>query len=211
MTSSNATRDGLYTIGHSNLDLGDFLAVLVHHGVKTLCDVRSRPGSFRFPQFNREPLEAAASLVKIQYQFLGESLGGRPEDPRAYHSDGQVDYFARRKSPDFSAGVDRLLGFYRSAGTALMCAEEDPLQCHRFLMICPALVERGVLAVHIRRNGILESQRDAEDRLLDLHGGAAFTSGALFVTERGPALEDALRCQAKEFAFRTSPEAIEYF
>jgi uncharacterized protein (DUF488 family) len=211
MTSSNATRDGLYTIGHSNLDLGDFLAVLVRHEVKMLCDVRSRPGSFRFPQFNREPLEAAASLAKIQYQFLGESLGGRPEDPRAYHSDGRVDYFARRTSADFSVGVDRLLELSRAANIALMCAEEDPLQCHRFLMICPALVERGVMPVHIRRSGIVESQRDAEDRLLELHGGAAFTSGALFVAERGPALEDALRRQAREFAFRTSPEAIEYF
>jgi uncharacterized protein (DUF488 family) len=211
MTPSNATSNILFTIGHSNHDLGDFLAVLVNHGVATLCDVRSRPGSFRFPQFNREALEAAAGCVKVQYQFLGESLGGRPEDPRVYRSDGLVDYVARRKSPDFSVGVDRLLELSRVTNIVLMCAEEDPLQCHRFLMICPALIERGVVPVHIRRSGILESQRDAEDRLLELHGGAAFTTGALFVSERDSALEEALRRQAEEFAFRTSPEAIEYF
>ena len=211
MTPSNASSHTVFTIGHSNHDLGDFLAVLVHHGAQTLCDVRSRPGSFRFPQFNREPLEAATGLARLEYQFLGESLGGRPDDPRVYRSDGLVDYFARRKSSDFSAGVDRLLEFSRTANIALMCAEEDPLQCHRFLMICPALIERGVVPVHIRRGGTLESQQDAEDRLLDLHGGDAFTSGALFVSERGFALEDALRRQAEEFAFRTSPEAIEYF
>jgi uncharacterized protein (DUF488 family) len=211
MTPSNATGSILFTIGHSNHDLGDFLAILVHHGVEALCDVRSRPGSFRFPQFNREPLEAAAGCAKIQYQFLGEALGGRPEDPRVYHSNGQVDYVARRKSPDFSAGVERLRELSRSANIALMCAEEDPLQCHRFLMICPALMERGVLPVHMRRGGILESQRDAEDRLLELHGGSTFTSGALFASERGSALEEALRQQSEEFAFRTSPEAIEYF
>ena len=211
MTPSNATGNVLFTIGHSNHDLGDFFAILVRHGVEALCDVRSRPGSFRFPQFNREPLEAAAACAKIQYQFLGETLGGRPEDPRVYRSNGQVDYVARRKSPDFSAGVDRLLKLSRLASIALMCAEEDPLQCHRFLMICPALIERGVVPVHLRRGGIPESQRDAEDRLLELHGGSAFTSGALFVSERGPALEEALRQQADEFAFRTSPEAIEYF
>jgi hypothetical protein len=210
-TPSNATGSILFTIGHSNHDLGDFLAILVHHGVEALCDVRSRPGSFRFPQFNREPLEAAAGCAKIQYQFLGEALGGRPEDPRVYHSNGQVDYVARRKSPDFSAGVERLRELSRSANIALMCAEEDPLQCHRFLMICPALMERGVVPVHIRRGGILESQRDAEDRLLELHGGSTFTSGALFASERGSALEEALRQQSEEFAFRTSPEAIEYF
>jgi uncharacterized protein (DUF488 family) len=201
----------LFTIGHSNLDLADFLAILANQGIETVCDVRSRPGSFRFPQFNREPLEAAAGLAKIRYHFLGESLGGRPEDPRVYRSNGQVDYVARRKSTDFSAGIDHLLELSRTANLVLMCAEEDPLQCHRFLMICPALLERGILTVHIRRGGILESQRDAEDRLLGLHGGTAFTSGALFVSERGPALEDALLRQAEEFAFRTSPEAIEYF
>jgi uncharacterized protein (DUF488 family) len=211
MTPSNATGSILFTIGHSNHDLGDFLAILVHHGVEALCDVRSRPGSFRFPQFNREPLEAAAARTKIQYQFLGEALGGRPEDARVYRSNGQVDYVARRKSPDFLVGVDRLLELSRPASIAVMCAEEDPLQCHRFLMICPALLERGIVPVHIRRNGILESQRDAEDRLLELHGGSAFTSGALFVSERSSALEEALRQQAEEFAFRTSPEAIEYF
>jgi uncharacterized protein (DUF488 family) len=211
MTPSNATSHILFTIGHSNHDLGDFLAVLVNHGVESLCDVRSRPGSFRFPQFNREPLEAGAGLAKIRYQFLGESLGGRPEDPRAYRSDGRVDYVARRKSPDFSAGIDRLLELSRAGNIALMCAEEDPLQCHRFLMICPAVLERGIVPVHIRRGGILESQRDAEDRLLKLHAGGAFTTGALFVSERGAALEDALRRQADEFAFRASPEAIEYF
>jgi uncharacterized protein (DUF488 family) len=211
MPPSNATGNTVFTIGHSNLDLGDFLAILVNQGIATVCDVRSRPGSFRFPQFNREPLEAAAGLARVRYHFLGESLGGRPEDPRVYHTNGQVDYVARRKSPDFSAGLDHLLEMSRAASLVLMCAEEDPLQCHRFLMICPALLERGAVPVHIRRGGVLESQRDAEDRLLGLHGGNAFTSGALFVSERGPALEDALLRQAEEFAFRTSPEAIEYF
>jgi hypothetical protein len=63
MTPSNATGSILFTIGHSNHELGDFLAILVHHGVEALCDVRSRPGSFRFPQFNREPLEADSPLA----------------------------------------------------------------------------------------------------------------------------------------------------
>jgi uncharacterized protein (DUF488 family) len=92
-----------------------------------------------------------------------------------------------------------------------MCAEEDPLQCHRFLMIGPALIERGVKPLHIRRSGELETQRDAEDRLLKLHDLAAFDSGSLFVFERDTAIKDALRLQAQEFAFRASAEAIEYF
>jgi uncharacterized protein (DUF488 family) len=211
MTPPNATSRTLFTIGHSNHDLGDFLAVLVNHHVKTLCDVRSRPGSLRFPQFNREPLEALLTSAGLGYKFLGEALGGRPADPSVYHSDGLVDYAARRKSPEFADGIDRLLELLRASNIGVMCAEEDPLQCHRFLMICPALLDRDVLPAHIRRGGILESQRDAEDRLLERHGRTAFATGSLFVSERDSAIEEALELQAKEFGFRASPEAIEYF
>jgi uncharacterized protein (DUF488 family) len=120
-----------------------------------------------------------------------------------------VDYAARRRAPDFAAGIDRAVALSQKRPVVLLCAEEDPLQCHRFLMICPALIERGITPVHIRRGGVLESQRDAEDRLLALNDLAAFTSDSLFVSERGSALEDALRRQAQEYAFRGSPEQME--
>jgi uncharacterized protein (DUF488 family) len=201
----------LFTIGHSSLELDIFLDFLVTHDIKTLCDVRSRPGSFRFPQFNREPLEACLTAAGIRYEFLGEALGGRPPDPRTYQADGVVNYEERRRAADFLAGIDRALELSLAANIALMCAEEDPLQCHRFLMICPALLDRGVTPSHLRRGGELETQREAEDRLLKLHDLAAFDSGSLFISERDVALQDALRRQAQEFAYRASPEAIEYF
>jgi hypothetical protein len=78
-------------------------------------------------------------------------------------------------------------------------------------MICPALLERGITPAHIRRGGVVESQRDAEDRLLSLNDLSGFTSGALFVAERSAALEDALRRQSEEYAFRGSPEQMEDF
>ncbi len=210
MLLSRAKSNEIFTIGHSNLDLNDFVAVLAGHQVGLVCDVRSRPGSFRFPQFNREPLEVCLASARIRYEFLGEALGGRPSDPRAYHVDGIVDYQERRKAADFCVGIDRTLELANSSNIVLMCAEEDPLQCHRFLMICPALLERGITLLHIRRGGELESQRDAEDRLLKLHDLAAFDSGSLFISEREVVIQDALRRQAHDFAFRASPEAIEY-
>jgi hypothetical protein len=187
----------LFTVGHSSLELDSFLRILVTHEIKIVCDVRSRPASFRFPQFNREPLEACLASASMQYEFLGETLGGRPSDPRAYHADGIVNYEERRKAHDFRAGIDRALHFSRASNIALMC--------------CPSLLDCGVTPSHIRRGGELESQREAEDRLLKLHDLAAFDSGSLFISERDVALQDALRRQAQEFAFRASPEAIEYF
>jgi uncharacterized protein (DUF488 family) len=211
MNTHSGPANLLFTVGHSNLELEVFLALLAQRGVQSLCDVRSRPASFRFPQFNREPLEAGLSSAGIRYEFLGEALGGRPADPRVYREDGLVDYAARRRSPDFAEGIDRALALSRTNVTALMCAEEDPLQCHRFLMICPALLDRGATPAHIRRGGVLESQRDAEDRLLVLHGFDDVTSTSLFVSGRDAALSDAMVLQSKDFAFRASPEAAEYF
>jgi uncharacterized protein (DUF488 family) len=211
MTSSQNSLHPLFTIGHSNLEASALLGVLIRHEIKMVCDVRSRPGSFRFPQFNREPLMAQLASAKIIYQFFGDQFGGRPPDSRYYRPDGVVDYAARRRAPDFQGGMDRLLGFAKTETLALMCAEEDPLHCHRFLMICPALVQRGVQPIHLRREGVVESQRDAEDRLLQLHGFADVTSNSLFAQARAAALEDALRLQSEQYGFRTSPEAIEYF
>jgi uncharacterized protein (DUF488 family) len=201
----------LFTVGHSNLEMQDYLQILVTHAINTIADVRSLPRSSRFPQFNREPLEEALREAGMRYEFLGEALGGRPEDPRAYFSDGRVNYELRRKARDFQAEIDHVVQLAAKANVALMCAEEDPLQCHRFLMIGPALAERGVAPMHIRRGGKLESQADAEDRLLKLHNLDAFASGSLFAGERAEALQDALQRQAKDFAFQTSPDALDLF
>jgi uncharacterized protein (DUF488 family) len=211
MTAAKTSAYKLFTIGHSNLEMSDFLGTLLRYEIKLLCDVRSRPGSFRFPQFNREPLMNQLASAKIVYQFFGDQFGGRPLDSRYYRPDGLVDYLARRKAPDFAEGMDRLVGAAKNQNVVLMCAEEDPLHCHRFLLLCPALVQKGISPVHLRRAAVAESQRDAEDRLLQAHGFADVTSNSLFAQGRDAALEDALRLQSEQYGFRTSPEAIEYF
>jgi uncharacterized protein (DUF488 family) len=211
MNPSTTFSNGLYTVGHSNQEMSDFLGTLLRHEIKVVCDVRSRPGSFRFPQFNRELLEARLAGAKIRYEFCGEQLGGRPLDPQCYFAGGLVDYRKRRGSPAFREAIDRAIALSRQRKTAILCAEEDPLHCHRFLLICPALLERGVVPVHLRRGGTVETQSDAEDRLLQLHGFADVTSDSLFSHGREAALEDALRLQSEQYGFRTSPEAIEYF
>jgi len=211
MNPSMPSSNGLFTLGHSNQEMSDFLGTLVRHEIKVVCDVRSRPGSFRFPQFNREPLEARLTAAKIRYEFCGEQLGGRPLDPQFYLANGLVDYSKRRRAPGFLEAIDKAIALARELKTAILCAEEDPLHCHRFLLICPALVARGVAPVHLRRGGAAETQRDAEDRLLQLHGFADVTSDSLFAHGRESALEDALRLQSERYGFRTSPEAIEYF
>ena len=200
----------LYTIGHSNHDWVDFIALLWKHEVHAVADVRSRPVSMRHPQFSQPEIETGLREAGIRYIFLGDELGGRPGDPNAYRADGLVDYRARRKSHAFEQGLERVLTEIEHDSLVLMCAEEDPLDCHRFLMVCPELAAAGVAPLHIRKGGRLETQAEAEDRLLAATHMDAAASGALFAGERAAALEDAYVAQAERRAFRADPQTVDY-
>lgn len=185
-----------------------FLGLLKQFAISLLVDVRSKPQSQRFPHFDRVELEGTLPAAGIEYLFLGEELGGRPDDPKAYGSDGLVDYRARRRSYAFQAGVERVTRELEQHDLALMCAEEDPLTCHRFLMICPELVALGLEPVHIRKGGKIETQGEVEDRLLQTQQLDAIAGASLFSSDRATALESAYVEQAKKCAFRIDPAEV---
>lgn len=199
----------LFTLGHSVMQSSTFLEILQGLGINLVIDVRSKPQSYRFPHFDQTELEKNLRTAGISYLFLGEELGGRPEDPKAYRSDGLVDYRAWRKSRLFQDGIERVLKQLAQNDSVLLCAEEDPLNCHRFLMICPELVTVGVEPYHIRRGGIIETQREAEDRLLQSQQLAAVAGASLFSDDREAALEMAYVAQSEECAFRMDPRVFE--
>lgn len=199
----------LFTIGHSAMDLSTLLEMLQQFHISLLIDVRSKPQSFRHPHFDRIELERALPAAGIRYLFLGEELGGRPDDSDAYARDGVVDYRTRRKSYAFQSGLERLGQELTHDDLALMCAEEDPLLCHRFLMICPELVAQGLEPLHIRKGAVLETQQQAEDRLLQAQQFGAVTGTSLFTADRAAALETAYDAQAKQCAFRIEPAEVD--
>ncbi len=199
----------LYTVGHSSLDFEQFAKLLEDTHVELLVDVRSGPYSGRFPQFSQPGFEKLLEGCGISYLFLGEELGGRPDDPDVYRPSGVVDYRSRRRSYAFQAGVERLSRELELRNLALMCAEEDPLECHRFLMICPELLKLGIRPVHIRKDSTLESQESAENRLLEMRGFGGVTGNTLFPEARASALEDAYALQAEKFAFRVDPAFVD--
>jgi uncharacterized protein (DUF488 family) len=144
------------TIGHSTRELPDFLALLERHGVRQVVDVRTFPGSRRYPQFNRETLGAALEEVGIHYVHLPE-LGGRrrarPDSTNTrWRNAGFRGYADYMEEPEFRRGIDRLISLGSAATTAVMCAEAVPWRCHRSL-ISDALVARGVAVHHILDDG----------------------------------------------------------
>lgn len=199
----------LFTVGHSNLDFAQLVKLLRDCAVELLVDVRSRPQSSRFPQFSQPGFEKLLAAEGIAYLFLGEELGGRPDDPDAYRPDGLVDYRRRRQSYAFRAGLERLRKELEAHTLAMMCAEEDPLECHRFLMICPELVRAGIQPRHIRKGSRIEMQEAAENRLLEAAGFGAVAAHTLFPEARVEALEKACELQAEKSAFRVDPLAVD--
>ena len=153
------------TVGHSNHPLEAFMELLSRHRVTALADVRSAPYSRFNPHFNRKPLAAALAVRGIEYLYLGRELGGRPDDPACYE-DGRIRYDRVARTDRFREGLDRLMGDAAAHRIALMCAEKEPLACHRTLLVGQALHERGVDVAHVHGDGELEPHAGAMDRLL---------------------------------------------
>jgi uncharacterized protein (DUF488 family) len=150
----------IHTIGHSNHEFADLLALLRQHGIQMVIDVRSSPYSRYVPQANRETLSRALESVGIAYRWMGDRLGGKPE--------GVVpDYDKLRSSPAFQQGIADLLKLAVNLSTALMCSEGDHRQCHRHKLITPALLDQGVHVLHIQPDGSLIDE-DKEPRQLTL-------------------------------------------
>lgn len=152
----------LFSIGHSNHPAEGFADLLKKHDIDVLVDVRSYPYSRYAPQFETSGLKALLAKAGVKYLYLGRELGGRPEDDDYYDAEGHVLYARLATSPLFLEGIDRLQKGAQTYRVAVMCAEEDPLNCHRRLLIGRVLRERGVALDHIRGDGRLQT----EDELL---------------------------------------------
>lgn len=161
------TNPSVLTIGHSNHALTQLVTLLRSKEVTAVADVRSQPFSRRHPDFNRDPLAEALAKQGIAYVFLGRELGARSQDPSCYE-DGRVQYRRLGETELFKAGLKRVIGAATVYRLALLCAEKEPLDCHRTLLVGRALEAAGVTVAHIHANGGLESHSDAMTRLLRL-------------------------------------------
>ena len=186
----------VYTIGHSTNSIDEFIGSLKQHGITAVADVRSAPYSRFNPQFNRETLLKKLQDCGIKYVFLGKELGARSDDPSCYR-DSKVRYDLLAETDLFKDGLERVKAGAQDYRIALMCAEKDPLDCHRTILVARKLVEQGLTVKHILADGGIESHEEVLDRLLDLVG---LGSPDFFRTK-----EDAIR-----EAYEKRGEAIAY-
>lgn len=157
----------LYTIGHSNHKIENFIALLKRYGVTCIADVRSAPYSRYCPQFNKDALAAALQAAGITYMFLGRELGARPDDFSRYER-GCVNFQHIAETEGFKGGLQRLIAATSKHQVALMCAEKEPLECHRSILVCRHLKKYNLYIRHILQDGSIEDHLSAERRLVKM-------------------------------------------
>ena len=175
----------LFTVGHSTHSIEVFLDLLAKSSVTAIADVRSSPYSRFSPQFSREALKQSLRQANVAYTFLGRELGARSDNPACYRA-GKVQYDLLAQQPAFADGVARVKEGMARYSIALMCAEKDPIECHRALLVARHFHQSGVPVAHIHADGSLERHDMFESRLLaacKLPEGDMFKARADFLLE----------------------------
>ena len=151
----------IYTIGYSPHTPESFVELLRTYGVTAVADVRSNPYSKFKPEFNRESIEAALKRSDIAYVFLGDRCGARPDDAACY-CDNRVSFELLAKQPAFQQGIQRLREAMQRFHVALMCAEKDPVDCHRMVLVSREFApDHDIKVCHILGDGTCEEQAHA--------------------------------------------------
>ena len=193
----------VYTIGHSTHSIERLIELLSRHEISVVCDVRSKPYSRMNPQFNREALKDVLRNAGIKYVFLGKELGARSEDKSCYRN-GQVQYDLLAQTKLFQEGIKRIKEGAKDYRIALMCAEKEPLECHRTILVAPQLLNEGLTVKHILYDGQIEDHAHAIERLISL---LKVPSADMF-REYDVVVRDAYARQATEIAYREENNAL---
>ena len=172
----------IYTIGYGNRPIAEFIEVLHQHEIAYLIDVRSTPYSRYKPEFSKAPLAKALEQRGIRYVFMGDTLGGRPDDETCYIN-GRLDYERVKEREYYQRGIERLYtAFSQQCSVILMCSETKPEECHRCKLIGATLITQNIPVIHIDENSEQVTQEQVIERLtggqLSMFGEGVFYSGS---------------------------------
>ncbi len=201
------TNHTIYTIGHSNHEIEQFLDLLHQFGITCLIDVRSAPYSRYAPQYNKRPLRESLQAHDLIYLHFEQEFGARQTRPSLLTAEGKVDFDKFRATDAFKQGVERLRkGLELGYTIALMCSEGDPFDCHRFSMIAYHLVKEGLPVKHILPDGSLIDNEDLEARLLEKYQKKLPQSTLFETITPEMRLEAAYRLRGRDVAYKVTDE-----
>ena len=181
----------ILTAGHSNHPYPRFSGLISSEGTTKIIDCRSTPFSKRVPAFNTRPLELSLKAIGIEYQWLGNELGGRPTNDSLYTASGKANYKKMADQKGYVTAVETVLLESRDKTILLLCSEEAPEKCHRALMVAETLAQKGAEILHLRADG---QHQDHETLVTELKRKNKLTDR-----------QDAIMAQAARVAYRRRP------
>lgn len=160
------TETTIYSIGHGNKKIEDFIQELKSFEIEYLLDIRSKPYSKWNPQFNQSALDLVLKNNGITYVFVGDTLGGLPEDRSCYDYNGKVVYDLIKEKEFFKKGLERLTtANQKRIHLAIMCSESKPEECHRSKLIGQELLNKNISINHIVSKAKIKSQHTVMNEL----------------------------------------------
>ena len=158
----------IYTIGYTAFDINDFVKALKNFGISCLIDVRSVAKSSYYKDFDDVSLAPLLKKNGILYRNYKTEFGARQENVSFYNEKGVLDFDKFSKSQQFLDGVEKIKNAQKLGyNICLMCAEKDPINCHRTILIAHNLDKKGFLVKHILAGEQTCEQREIDERLLD--------------------------------------------
>ncbi len=154
----------IYTIGYGNIPVEVLIDLLKKYKIAILVDIRSRPYSKHRPEFRKKSLEGMIAKAGMQYIYLGDKLGGMPENRKFFDKHGSVDYGLLSEDQDYLDGINQIIELSRKQDICLICAEADPQRCHRSFLVSETLWKYEIESLHIQHNGTILKHGDLRRR-----------------------------------------------
>ena len=158
----------IYTIGHSNYTVERLIDMLKHYNINCVVDIRGTPYSKYNIQFDKETIRYTLSKAGFIYIYMAKELAAKRINKQSYNEEGYSDFEKVIKENEFIEGIERLKnGCNKGYKIALLGAMQEPIRCHRSILVGRALRENGFNVKHILDNYSIASQEDIEQMLLD--------------------------------------------
>lgn len=158
------------TIGYGKSNIKDFISFLIKYRVNCLVDVRSSPISNYNHEYDEANLKDTLAKFNISYEWLGNKIGGRPNDPELFINN-VISYEKLVKTKTFKEGIEKLEFLIEKKNVCIMCSEWNPMDCHRFMAISKVMYENGYRIWHIKANGSYIKHEQLEAELINTYFG----------------------------------------
>ena len=197
----------IYTIGHSNYSMEKLIQMLRYYNIDTVVDIRGTPYSKYNVHFDKERIKYSLTKAGFIYIYMAKELAAKRINKISYNEEGYSDFEKVVQEEDFIKGIERLKdGCNKGYRIALLGAMQDPIRCHRSILVGRALKEAGFNVMHILDDLSIKNQDYIDERVLDKYFSdrSQLTIDALLGNEMsiGEMINEGYRMANKEIGYR---------